>query len=256
MTASLLECDQGDRGEVAAAAWLGFSLNDVRKKGTDYNAETSNLSREVDVHEFLQVLFPDMLNTEAVAALEGWKVSFTHFCRLGFTPDSSILERCWEQRAALYLPEGEEGIDLLITTRKNTDTSTFATLRVQVKNYQNKITGSTVADLLHKLDVRRCAPRRLLRDEPFSIALLIQVGGGEMENTCDLLTDLGGRTRSNADAKVARQLRLACTVSGQYEPAIRSLAGESLRNKNFIGSSDAFREGEWFKPRKPDEEDD
>jgi len=76
-----------------------------------------------------------------------------------------------------------------------------------------------------------------------------------MENTCDL-ADLGGRTRSNADAKVGRQVRLACTVSGQYEPAIRSLAGASFRNKNFIVSSDAFREGEWFKQRKLGEEDD
>jgi hypothetical protein len=245
---SLLQCNKGDRVEVAAAAWLGLSLDAVRSKKTDYNAVTSNLSREVDVHDFLLYLFPGMINSSDVnAALKGWKVNFTHFCRLGFTPNSSILERCWEQRAALYLPEGEEGIDLLIAIK--TETSTFATLRVQVKNYKNSISCKSVADLLQKLDVRSCAPRTQVKDEPFSIALLIQVGAGDMVDTSDYI-DLERITR--ARSQVGRQLRMACTVSGKHAQEIRYIAGDPLHNKNFIGSSEKFREGEWFKPKKDD----
>ena len=127
----------------------------------------------------------------------------------------------------------------------------FATLRVQVKNFKNKITGRTISDLLQKLDVRRCAPRTLLNDEPFSIALLIQVGEGEMSNHIDL-TDLGRRTRSN-ETVLSQQLQLACTVSGQYAKAIRSIAGPSAENRDFIGSSEAFRAGEWFKSNLEEE---
>ena len=206
LNGNFLKSDKGDRGEVAAAAWLGFSLDDVRKKGTVYNAATSNLSREVEVLEFLQVVCPNMLNDyKFTTVLKGWKINFTHFCRLSFTPGRGILKRCWDQRAALYLPEGEEGLDLLITMKKmEMGTEMFATLRVQVKNYKNKITRKAVSDLLQKLDVRRCAPRTLLDDEPFSIALLIQVGEGEMSNHIDL-TDLGRRLRSNQKKVLSQQ---------------------------------------------------
>ena len=252
LNSNVLKSDKGDRGEVAAAAWLGFSLDTVRKKDTDYNAATSNLSREVEVLEFLQVVCPDMNNeVDFTTVLEGWKVNFTHFCRLGFTPGKSILKKCWNQRAALYLPEGEEGLDLLITIMKKTEEETFATLRVQVKNYKNQITEKTISDLLQKLDVRRCAPRMLLNDEPFSIALLIQVGGGAMSNHSDLI-NLGRPTRSNETAS-SQQLQLACTVSGQYERAIHSIAGPSADNRVFIGSSEAFRAGEWFKSNSEEE---
>ena len=44
-----------------------------------YNTHMSNLSRAVEVHEFLKVLCPDMLDADAVTALKGWKVNFTHF---------------------------------------------------------------------------------------------------------------------------------------------------------------------------------
>lgn len=197
LSRSILKCDVGDRGEVAAAAWLGFSLDDIRKK-QDYNAETSNLSREVAAYAFLKEVFPGLPRFDNVeTCLQGWKVNFTHFCLLGFAPDRSILKICWDRRAALYLPPGEEGVDMLITMRKGeTDVITYATLRVQVKNYKNRITKATLDDLFQKLDVRRCAPRTKLGEEPFSVALLIQVGEGYMENVCKHAT-FGRKTRSS-----------------------------------------------------------
>jgi hypothetical protein len=253
LQASLLECDKGDRGEVAAAAWLGYSLDNVRMDSKKRcSGIHSRLSQEIEVLEFLRAVCP---NTEELKenndtfgyVLAGWKINFTHFCRLGFSPDTSILKKCWDQRVAIYMPEGEEGLDLLITMMKmEGGKEKFATLRVQVKNYKNMITDKAISDLLQKLDARRCAPRTLQNEEPFSIALLIQVGIGGMSHRQACLVTLGKNTRRTAGKPKQKQLQLACTVSGQYEGSIRGIAGDPEDNREYIGSSEAFRTGAWF----------
>jgi hypothetical protein len=223
----LLKCDVGDRGEVAAAAMLGFAMDRLRSSG-EYNAVSANMSRSVSVSEFLVSIYPKLGN-ESMEELSKWSINFTHFYVAPTSPSSTTLPLCWAQHAALYVPTGEEGIDLLITMLKTPSTSTepmFATLRVQVKNYKNDISLTQAHGWLDKLGPERCAPRMA---EPFSIALLLGVGKGEVASVCETRS-IGRHTRSTGPR--GQQLRLAVSTKEMEDAddlvgSIRELAGEA-----------------------------
>ena len=177
----VVQASKGDRGEVAAAAWIGLTLDTVRSTQIPvnrYNAENEGLSCPVDVIAFLQGLGCE-LGEDLKAVLRPWRVNLTHFCRMETSPDRDILDTCWKRHAGLYMIEGEEGIDLLMVMKEEA-TEKYSTVRIQVKNYKSSISQHALDGMLEKLDVRRCAPRSTFEEEKFSIAMVVQVGTGEI----------------------------------------------------------------------------
>jgi hypothetical protein len=235
LNSGILSCDKGDRGEVAGAALLGYILDGIRSKDSQYDAFSNNLSREVGVVDFLaKVYHPGTISPDAKTKLGGWKVNFTHFQRLNFVPyNKDILQTCWDQHAGLYLPAGEEGLDLLLAMCKEGE---YASIRVQIKNYRNAIGNTAAIDYLNKLDPRRCAPRC---EEKFSIGLLLQVGVGKMERICEI-GSVGRQTRRRTNASSSQQLRVACRVNESFN-FISKLAGSSRNNSTEASTN--FRDG-------------
>lgn len=235
LNSGILSCDKGDRGEVAGAALLGYILDGIRSKDSQYDAFSNNLSREVGVLDFLaKVYHPGTISPDAETKLGGWEVNFTHFQRLNFVPyNKDILQTCWDQHAGLYLPAGEEGLDLLLAMCKEGE---YASIRVQIKNYRNAIGNTAAIDYLNKLDPRRCAPRC---EEKFSIGLLLQVGVGKMERICEI-GSVGRQTRRQTSASSSQQLRVACSASESFN-YISKLAGSSRNNSTEASTN--FRDG-------------
>ena len=101
----MLSPPRGDRGEMAAAAGLGFVADFLRlKKGLHYNACDVNMSMELRAADFLKAVCPQLKDCEK---LDNFFIIFTHFYRLGTSPESRILPLLWERHVAIYLPVGE-----------------------------------------------------------------------------------------------------------------------------------------------------
>ena len=119
LCSKVLTAAKGDRGEVAAAAWFGYTLDGIRKsEGEEYDAENTSLSREVSILQFLKALCPNETMEQIESQLDGWQVNVTHFCRLPYSPNRHVLPVCWNRRVGIYPPEGEDGIDMLIVICK------------------------------------------------------------------------------------------------------------------------------------------
>ena len=185
----ILTSAKGDRGEIAAAAWFGYTLDRLRKLDA---YRPLSMSAEVAILSLITEMCSNTVHIEdkVIGLLEGWTVSLTHFCRLGYSPSRSILEVARQRHVGFYMPKGEEGVDFVFAASKlvspNTKQRSVAAVRVQVKNYKNRITENAKDYLFAKLDVRRCAPVSTFDEEPVSIAFLVQVGAGCNALFCSL----------------------------------------------------------------------
>lgn len=238
----VVESRKGNRGEVAAAAWIGLSLDRVRAqliKTEQVDVEYENLSCAIPVSEFLKGLGCE-LNNDHLKALVPWAANCTHFCRPTTSPVRNVLNICWKRHAALYMIDGEEGIDLLIPMKSQDH---FSTIRIQVKNYKNKIGESALATMVGKLDVRRCAPQATFKEEPSSVTIVVQVGIGSITPFVKI-EDLGRHSR--ASNPKAQQLQVACAMSGEYLKELRVIAGDPIDNHEFVGASLKFKNKEWM----------
>jgi len=250
----VLTSAKGDRGEIAAAAWFGYTLDRLRQKTTScdkYNAERTSLSREIDVLQFIEALCSSttIMDDTVRQLLKGWMINVTHFSRLGYSPGRDILPLAWKRRVGLYMPEGEEGVDIVIPACIDQSKEKFATVRVQVKNYKNIIGKTCMYNLFQKLEVRTCAPLSTFEEEPLSIAFLVQVGQGQMAARVGL-QDLGKKTR--ASTPLAQQVQVACSLSDESDrdlcASLRDIAGAGVENTEFVLSSEHFNRGELVVP--------
>ena len=233
LQSGLLECGQGERGEVAAAAALGYLADDMRRQGA-YDAVTANMSAEFSAVDFLYRI----CGTFVCRSLDGFLLNFTHFYRAPTAPDKLILSTCWDRHAALYVPAGEEGIDLLIVMKKELD---FATIRVQVKNFSARISEFAAVNFLRKLSPLRCVPRM---EEPFSVALVLGVGGGGVDSICKEITNVRASTRSLkaplSQLWLARSIR---DISFKQNIVSKLIAVAGDMRKPFTEASAHCREG-------------
>jgi len=168
--ATLLEAPRGDTGEMCVAALLGFMMDSIRK-----DKESSCMSAPVPLFLLLANFecWDAPAQNEIRHLVEDWEVNFTHFYRPYWTPTREDLPILWRRRCAYYVPAGHKGLDLLIPIR-NKATAAYGTIRVQVKNYKNKISQSERKEILTKLWPQNCAP--YIKDEPFSVGILITSG--------------------------------------------------------------------------------
>jgi hypothetical protein len=173
----LLEAPRGDVGEMCAAALLGITMDSIRQ---DLNHES--MSEAVPLDRLLSVFqFPDKNVTAGRTIAKEWTVNFTHFVRPWWVPLEADLLFMWKRRMAYYVPVGVNGLDLLIAIKRK-DEDVYGTLRVQVKNYSDKIAAGKRAKILSKLWPGDCPP--LFEKEVFSVGLLICLG--EVDSFCSL----------------------------------------------------------------------
>ena len=167
---SLLEAPRGDTGEMCVAALLGFMMDSIRM-----DKKSKYMSVPVPLSSLLGKFkcWDEPAQKETQHLVDEWEVNFTHFYRPYWTPTKDDLHVLWCRRCAYYVPAGHKGLDLLMPIR-NTKTAEYGTIRVQVKNYKNKITQSERKEILTKLWPQNCAPYR--KDEPFTVGLLITTG--------------------------------------------------------------------------------
>lgn len=66
-------------------------------------------------------------------------MNFTHFFRPEWDMNENQLKGMWKRRVAYYAPGGLFGLDLLIVIKK-ANKPEFALLRVQVQNWNIKVT--------------------------------------------------------------------------------------------------------------------
>eukprot|EP00978_Attheya_sp_CCMP212_P035794 scaffold157813_cov67-Attheya_sp.AAC.2 len=102
-----------------------------------------------------------------------------------------MLEFLWKRRLALYVQEGLAGLDLLVALH-NPLAGTFTSMRIQIKNYQTKLTKGAVDTIFHKLAPSRCAPYETaerIHNNPFSVGLLLSVGN--VDTRCRLTNVFG-----------------------------------------------------------------
>ena len=244
----VVHCHKVDRGEVAAAAWIGLSLDDLRWKtnpNDEYSAAKEGLSRAVPTVEFLNELGCNLAD-DVVEELRHWWINSTHFSRPAGSPDRGILKTCWKRHAGLYMTNGEEGIDLLMDM-KQCNEDIYSTVRIQVKNYKSMITANALKGLFGKLDVQRCTPVATFEEEPFSIAIVVQVENGGIEAS-SMIQELGRPTRRTASTScsTARQLQIGCQITGPHKEDLQGIAGDAVENVDFVGSSFMFRNREWY----------
>ena len=164
LNSNIIEPPRGDVGEMCGAALLGLTMDDIRKKmGCKMFSEKS-----VDLHDFLS-RFGCMVDEELIkAAMQGWKVNFTHFVRCPTNMDQSDLPVMFMRRMANYVLKGMEGLDLLIDMHH--EEKGYATVRVQIKNHKKfNISKRDVA--LDKLKPQYCPPK--VPGEKFSVGLLL-----------------------------------------------------------------------------------
>ena len=167
---SLLEAPRGDTGEMCVAALLGFMMDSIRMEN-----KSQYMSVPVPLSSLLEKFdcWDGQARKQTQDLVDEWEVNFTHFYRLYWTPTKDDLPVLWRRRLAYYVPAGHRGLDQLMPIR-NKKTGEYGTIRVQVKNYKNKITQSERSDILTKLWPQNCAPYR--NDEPFTVGLLITSG--------------------------------------------------------------------------------
>jgi hypothetical protein len=131
-----------------------------------YNASTRSFSIGVSVSELLALMGKN-LAPEDDAMLQRFKINFTHIFRpnttgrdgkdyqMGLTCDmiKSLYLRC----AALYAPEGFDGVDFLCPMYCEEDGS-FGLLLGQTKNMAKKISSSDGKAILEAMDINKIVP--------------------------------------------------------------------------------------------------
>mmetsp|Transcript_10059 Transcript_10059/g.22045 ORF Transcript_10059/g.22045 Transcript_10059/m.22045 type:complete len:765 (+) Transcript_10059:214-2508(+) len=176
----ILDPPRGDIGEMCAAALLGYAMDDIRQR-----KEHTYMSMSVELKELLQLFSygaDNITNNLTSSLINNWNVNFTHFVRPAWTPTQHDLKVMWNRRMAYYVPAGCKGLDLLIAVQHN-QSKEYGTLRVQVKNYTNKISNYERQIFFQKLLPSQCPPK--LDDESFSVGLLLSVNG--IHECCQLL---------------------------------------------------------------------
>jgi len=200
----LLDPPKGDSGEMCAAALLGYSMDIVRKERGD-----TCMSMPVPLIDFLSIVYgarDEFTESDEIKkSVNNWNVNFTHFDRPVRMPTQSDLMIMWKRRLAYYVPEGAEGLDLLIATR-NDEGNCYGTIRVQVKNYRNEISVGERTNWLYALLPTQCPP---YFDDPFSVSLLLSVNG--IKKSCRLHDSNGNLIH---DTMLAKNKRTTTRLQG------------------------------------------
>ena len=266
LSEGLLDFPKGDRGEMVAASWLCFTLDAIRGQSfceESYDGLGNSFSKEVSMVQFVEGLCGKSVSMDMSIRqlLEEWAINVTHFCRPEGLIDLDILPLCWRRRVGIYLPAGEPGIDLLVAARRKRGRQMqmeaktkglFTSVRIQVKNYKNKIQDTTARAIFEKLQINRCAPHCTPSQEPVSFAILMQVGTGAVQPSV-VKAPIGRLTR--AQNTIACQVQVTCSLSylpresGSYlskdtYKILQHMAGTPVNNVEANWSSFKFQQGE------------
>mmetsp|Transcript_29672 Transcript_29672/g.71838 ORF Transcript_29672/g.71838 Transcript_29672/m.71838 type:complete len:766 (+) Transcript_29672:258-2555(+) len=199
----LLDPPTGDVGEMCAAALLGYLMDIIR-----VDKEHEYMSQPVPLLDLLKFFGAKIQKHGEVT--KGWEVNFTHFIRPDEDPGSSHLNIMWKRRVAYYVPDGCDGLDLLVVIKHQS--GGYGTLRIQVKNYSAKITKGDVGKILFKLLPNNCPPK--VPEEKLSVGLLLCVG--DVDERCDLVQYENGKAvnkRSSTRKKKKPSTAAAATAA-------------------------------------------
>ena len=266
LSEGLLDFPKGDCGEMVAASWLCYTLDAIRGQSfseESYDGLSNSFSKEVSMVQFVKGLCGKSMSMDMTThrLLEEWAINVTHFCRPDGLVDLDILPLCWRRRVGIYLPAGEPGIDLLVAARRQSDPQVqpdaktkglYTSVRIQVKNYKNKIQDSVVRAIFDKLQINRCVPRCRPSEEPVSFAILMQVGTGSVLPSV-VEAPTGRSTR--AQTTTARQVQVTCNLSDLQKESgtylskdtykiLQHMAGTPVDNLEVNWSSFKFQQGE------------
>jgi hypothetical protein len=219
---NFLSAAKGDRGEVAAAAALGYLADKLREPKKKYHASDSNFSKPCPVLDLLVGLCPSLQkNDDLRSKLEGWVFNFNHCYQLSKNAAVGVLDVLWDRHAAAYAHVGAEGLDLFFPCHKGNE---VMTVRIQVKNYKASISRKAAQDLLCKLSPRRCAPRT---KELFSVGVLVNVGEGGVDSFC---ANIAQSRFTRGSSEKGEMLVVACDFNDfqlpkQVVAALKRIAG-------------------------------
>ena len=176
-----IEASVGDCGELTGAVAVSCAMDQLRSHAT-YNATHNNMSREVPVLDFLDVLIGahrcselQSSNPSLYTQLGDFSVNFTNITRLAHL-NEAIVQLAYTSRTAFVLRQNCPCADVLLIMRNKKHQYSY--LLLQIKNYRNEI-GFTDADyILGNLHPAACGLMHIkcLANAPCSVALLITVG--------------------------------------------------------------------------------
>jgi hypothetical protein len=186
---SYLTALKGDVGELMASVLLCYTLDVIREnkiEGPKY--EAGFMSSSVDIIEFLNSLYPDILLQEDIKnvldSIKEYVTDVTHFVRLPYVSNLSTCTINLIRGAAIITPKYHPSVDFYMSFSLTSSSRCPIHCRVQVKNKSNHINRTMAEDLLN-LMTNRCIPTAgEVEDDDInqiSVSILINVGSGILE---------------------------------------------------------------------------
>lgn len=175
----LVTTDKGDRGEMAAAAALIYTM-DYLRSNDEYNSVTNNMSRAIKAADFIKAMVGERVEVD-YSPLEGFTVNFTGVFRvLRFS--KRTIAYAYEQNVAMLCPDVYPDVDLVVVMCKEVGHGrVYAPIIFQIKNWEAKIGSKRASVFLNLLS----SPTHTLRAEfnsELAVGVLFAVGVGGVDD--------------------------------------------------------------------------
>ena len=239
---NVVETSSGDRGEIAAAAAILYSLDNLRSNNFpgdyDLNYIDRNFSSTVRADDFFKSI-SSQSDPELMEILRHYEIKCNHFVRVANIDDQSC-NIAIERYAGLICPKGYPGVDLIIFLQGDeTCNNKTAFISVQVKNLKNDISLCNLNNIFHTMDTLRYSCTDMFK-ACLGVRLVIGVGAGDVnkvfreENYYDTRsTECVSRA---CNFEISTHLKSFSEISEETRDVLLDLClGESILQENIHG---------------------
>jgi hypothetical protein len=202
----IIRPSSGDKGEVVAAALLGYSMDILRASQcrARYSPELTigNMSSPVKLTAFLNGI--GVAVSTLPEAADKYFINFTHFVRLNCEVSESSCYQAVVRRIGYYVTVGAKSVDIVLVAFRASDEGglfCFVPVRIQVKNLKSKLSIASVEKLLCAMSpVVGCQP--ILAMTEMEIGIVIATGTGGVETSTGPVVQPTNQKRSSVQKGV------------------------------------------------------
>jgi hypothetical protein len=202
----IIRPSSGDKGEVVAAALLGYSMDILRASQlrARYSPELTmgNMSSPVKLTAFLSGI--GVAVNRLPTAADKYLVNFTHFVRLDCEVSESSCYQAVLRRIGYYVTVGAKSVDIVLVAFRVSDEGglfCFVPVRILVKNLKSKVSIASAVKLLCAMSpVVGCQP--ILAMTEMEIGIVIATGTGGVETSTGPVVQPTNQKRSSVQKGV------------------------------------------------------
>jgi len=232
---------KGDVGELMASVLLCYTLDVIREnKIVGRNYEAGDMSSSVDIIEFLDSLYPNILLQEDIKkvldSITEYVTDVTHFVRLPYVSKVSTCAINHIRGAAIITPKYHPSVDFYMSFSSPSSRCPIH-CRVQVKNKSDIIGNTTAVELLKRM-TNRCIPTADEVEDSdinqISVSILINVGSGSLEPCAFIYDSYQTRNSTNKSTCIC----IALNIREDEKKCFKDLSNSILQLVGDIAACD------------------